>query len=364
LPDWIATAHPGLEPVIARELSDHVHRGPIEPGAVPFTATLASGAALARRLHTPGRLQVQVTSGRVSTYGELAALVRRADWSPFLGRHTEVDVRVSSRESRLHHKDAIEKKVSYALRDAARKLPPGPRKGGHRGGRLHQRLHVRLLGDIATLSMDAGGELLHRRGWRQAQGKASLRENLASALLVLAGWEPDEPLLDPFCGAGTIPIEAALMARGQGPFVGRRLACEDWPSVTQPPSRRPASAVTVQISGFDKEPTAMDQSNENARRASVSIDFRLFDVAHLEAPAPLGLIVTNPPYGQRLGVDVGGVYAALGRALTGPLAGWRAVFLSPHASLARKVHPDAVRLTTFKNGGISVGVWAVEGEDA
>lgn len=354
---WTALAHPGLEPVVAHELSRNGVDGRVEPGAVTFAAPLETGIDLAHRLHTPDRVLLQVTAGPASSYDQLAALVRRAPWTPVLTRFAPIEVNVASATSRLRHRDALTKKVALAIQDVQRGLQPERGRGRPQG----QRVHVRIRDDAAVISIDTGGEHLHRRGWRQQQGKASLRENLASSLLELAGWEPDEALLDPMCGSGTVLIEAALRVRAGGPFVGRTLACRSWPALSKwsparPLPRRPLAPLL----GTDREHESVLAAEGNARRAGVQVDWRQLDLEDVQAPAPTGLVVTNPPYGKRLGQNVGGVYAALGRALRGPLQGWRALFIAPDPTLARKVDRRAAALTTFQNGGVRVGVYAVD----
>jgi putative N6-adenine-specific DNA methylase len=345
---WTATAHPGLEPVVARELAALGVEGRPEAGAVTFSLSLEDGADLAHRLHTPDRVLVQVARGPARSLDELAALVRRADWKHHIGRFGEVEVKASGRGSKLRHRETVEKKVARAIEDARRKLRPlrGPRP-------TTQRVQVPI---------DAGGEHLHRRGWRRTPVKAPLRENLAASLLVLAGWDPAEPLLDPFCGSGTVLVEAGLMARGRGPFIDRRLACRDWPALARwSPDGRPPRPVRPRLAGSDRSPDALLAAESNASRAGVDATWRRLDVSEVEPDGAAGLVVTNPPYGKRLGESVGGVYAALGRALRGPLEGWRALFLAPTPELARKVDRRAERLTGFSNGGVSVGVWALDG---
>ena len=155
--------------------------------------------------------------------------------------------------------------MERTLADAVRGAGPA------RGATVAQRVQVRLVDDLAEVSLCTGGELLHRRGWRSEAGRAPLRENLAASLLLIAGWEGDEALVDPFCGSGTLGIEAALLATGRSPFVGRALACSVWPalgrfSVHLPPP----TPLEVPIQGSDREPQALLAAQEQTRRAGVS----------------------------------------------------------------------------------------------
>jgi putative N6-adenine-specific DNA methylase len=353
---WFASIQPGLEPVLHKELASRGVRGEAQPGGVAFKAEIGAGAILAASLRSPSRLLCEVTRGRARTYDELAALVRKAPWGEFCVPRQPVDVSVSASASRLHHREAVGKKVEHAIADALR----GPRRTARRVQGGPQRVHVRMDADLAIVSVDAGGELLHHRGWRRDAGKAPLRENLAACLLLLAEYDGREPLVDPLCGAGTLPIEAALLASGRSPFVGRRFAWQTWPAAASVKLPNPQGAPTGVILGIDKEASALEDARRNARRARVDVTWREANVAELGAPDGPGLVVANPPYGKRLGKDVSGVYAALGKRLRERFDGWRVTFLAPSAKLATTLDRRATQLTTFRNGGLLVGVYTLE----
>lgn len=357
---WYAVLPPGLEAVGARELRAHaVTDLSVLPGGVRFRAPLEQGARLAALLRTPGRLLLELATGSAPTLEALAGLVRRTDWRPYLTPWTPLEIQVSAKESRVRYRDTAGAKVEHAIRDALR----GPRVAGLRPkwDPPSQRVMVRLEHDQATLSLDVGGELLHLRGWRKISGRAPIRENLASCLLGIAGWDGSEPLLDPFCGSGTIPIEAWLQAAGRPPWVQRTFAFASWPAMEKVrlPDPRRGHPVEVEIWGADKESQALAAAHENAALAGVHPRWMQCDVADLEPPCPTGLILTNPPYGERLGQRVDGVYATFGRTLRERFAGWRALYLAPNRGLAQMVDREARELTTFSNGGIRVGVYGL-----
>ena len=181
---------------------------------------------------------------------------------------------------------------------------------------LPQRVQLRLVDDEATLSVDAGGELLHFRGWRSSVGEAPIRENLASALLYLSGWDMQEPLVDPFCGAGTILIEAALMAAGKNPFTRRDFACSEWPALLKKKWNTQDINPTIRtpiLVGSDRDPKALVAAKENGERAGVQVRWLRHPASELGPPAATGLIVTNPPYGHRLEEEA--AYQQLGEML-------------------------------------------------
>jgi putative N6-adenine-specific DNA methylase len=217
-----------------------------------------------------------------------------------------------------------------------------------------------LVADKASISVDSSGELLHRRGWRQQVARAPIRENLAAAVLRVAGWRPGDALVDPMCGSGTLAIEAAAWAAGRAPGGSRAFAFERWPchsqkiwkksKVHRPPSGRQA------VVAADRDPGAVRAAKGNVARAGldgrVSIVHSAF--ADLDPPpGEPGWIVANPPYGQRLGASAGVVRHIL-EVHRSRWRGWSLALLVPDA-LARGT--ELRRVANFKNGGIPVGVW-------
>jgi putative N6-adenine-specific DNA methylase len=340
-------APPGLEPVVARELD---RAAEVVPGGVRFEAPLAEGLALARVLRTPSRMLLELANGRAHSLQDLGDLLAGVDWTPFLDRRMPLAIHVSG--SRLGRRDVVEKKVAHVLEAKLRKGRPGPPPP-------EQGVFVRI-GDDVSISLDVGG-LLHKRGWRTEQGKAPLRENFAACMLVAAGFAGGRPLLDPFCGSGTIPIEAALLAAGRSPFIRDRVFPADaWPCTPRPVE--PRGGRHAAIAGSDSSTAEIDRARRNAQRAGVAIELEVRTIDRAEHGGDGGLVVANPPYGERLGKDVRGVYAAFGRVLRERFAGWDAVFLAPDERLAATVDRDAERITTFQNGGLRVGMYARAGD--
>ncbi len=367
-----AVIHPGLEGIVQAELSRLGIEGEVVPGGVRFDADHARVVDLARTMRTPSQLLLELGSGPAKSPDQLVGLVRKQPWKSLFHPLSKVKVVVSSRQSALRFRDAAAGTVTTAIREAL-KGPFNPDREAR--PRQVQVVQVRLDNDLATISVDAGGELLHRRGWRTEAGKAPLRENLAACLVWLSDWKPGQALLDPFCGSGTIPVEAALLGAGRSPFVGRTFACDEWRGGAGAPRAgsgargpRPArregkpkgspGSSTGAFFGSDHYGPALDVAANNARRAGVNVSFRQVDVAVLTPPAPTGTLVCNPPYGDRLGTSVAGVYGTFGRALRENFTGWTACFIAPDPSLAQRVDRRAERLAHFKNGGIPVGVYA------
>lgn len=355
---WFAVVPPGLEPVVARELSWLGVSGEVVTGGIEFDASVEDGARLCAAVRSPARLLLRIAHGEARTLRGLAQLVESVDWSPYFQDRARVEVAASTSRSRLYRRDIVASKVESALAGALRKQVRAQRG---RPPRIPQRLLVRIDNDRVTLSLDAGGELLHRRGWRTSSVRAPLRENLAAAMLIAAGWDGEEALLDPFCGSGTIPIEGALMAAERAPWTSRAFAWEEWPVLGGQRARQPRGVpLSVPIVGSDHDAKSITACMDNAGRAGVSIDWRHLQVTDIEPPAPVGLVAANPPYGRRLGQRVRGVYVRFGQVLRERFGGWRVVFLAPNDRLAHAAHSEAQRLTTFRNGGIRVGLFIIE----
>lgn len=226
---------------------------------------------------------------------------------------------------------------------------------------------VRFDHDICTISADASGELLHRRGYRLAVGKAPLRETLAAAMLIGAEWDPSTPLIDPMCGSGTIVIEGAMIARRIAPGLSRPFAAERWPETRDgvwKTARADAKkeiipATGVPIIAADRDEGAIANAKANAKRVGVQdmIDFRVAAVSALEVPdAPRGLLVANPPYGVRVGdsASLRDLFARLGQVVHERCVGWRVGLLSADRSSDAQVRLPFTEVFATSNGGISV----------
>jgi putative N6-adenine-specific DNA methylase len=227
---------------------------------------------------------------------------------------------------------------------------------------------VRVAHDVVTVSVDSSGAHLHRRGWRRATAKAPLRETLAAAMVMACGWRHDVPFVDPLCGSGTVAIEAALLAGGRAPGRGRSFAFQHWPSfapgtwasVCADVARadRAASSVTIApIVAADRDAGAVRAAIDNAARAGVAgavVVRRAPLAATLDAlPSPPGWIVTNPPYGARVGgADLRDLYATLGRA-----SDWGLGVLAADRVLAGHTGRPLTEQFHTSNGGLPVTFW-------
>jgi putative N6-adenine-specific DNA methylase len=204
-------------------------------------------------------------------------------------------------------------------------------------------------------------------------GKAPIRETLAAAALLSAGWRGDVPLLDPMCGSGTIPIEGALIARRMAPGLGRHFAFEQWPDfdartwrqVREDAESRVLPVSPVAIRGSDRDAGAIESAQANAKRAGVAdtVEFAVHAISAIDPPAESGLIVSNPPYGVRVGDRdrLRNLYAQLGKVIRAKAPGWRVALVSADHALERQTGLNLRPVLRTTNGGIRVRVVAADG---
>lgn len=357
----------GLESIVARELSALAAGRALEvlgaePGGVEFQADLAALYDANLRLRAASRILVRVGSFHASAFHELERRARRLPWEAFLSPGAAVSTAVTSKKSRLYHQDG----VAERLLAAAGERVTGLRAAKQPADEDSRLLVVRVFRDQVTVSADSSGELLHRRGYRLATAKAPLRETLAAAMLLASGWDGSGPLVDPMCGSGTLPIEAALLARRIPPGLHRRFGFQTWPGYDPPLwERRRAAAMDDVLSrapapivGSDRDEGAVGAARENAERAGVGGDivFRRATISAFEPPAPSGLLITNPPYGRRIGerARLRNLFAQLGNVVRRRAPGWSVAFLSAHAELARQTGLPLESVLETLNGGIRV----------
>jgi putative N6-adenine-specific DNA methylase len=300
---------------------------------------------------------------RARALGELerkAALLPFADWLP---RDATLRLRVTCHKSRLYHQRAIAERVLRASGLAGAAAAP---EGEEDDGAATQLVVVRIVRDEVTVSLDSSGALLHRRGYRQATGKAPLRETLAAALLLASGYDGTLPLLDPFAGSGTIAIEGALLARRIPPGLARPFACQrwtgwpeaEWAALLAAARARILPRAPAPIVGADRDAGAMRSARSNAERAGAADDIRFETrtVSALEPVAGAGLVVSNPPYGVRVseGRDLRDLYARLGQVMAERLPGFGLTLLVPAEPLERATGRLFKVLFRTGNGGLPV----------
>ena len=363
---------PGMEAITAREVAElGLARGRAARtvrGGVEFSGEMADLYRANLLVRTGNRVTVRVGKFHAATFAELRERAARLAWEFYLHPGQVVDVRATCRKSRLYHSDAVAERVAGAIGDRMGK--PVTLAEGHddeEADHPPQRVLVRLFRDRCTISIDTSGALLHRRGYRLATAKAPLRETLAAGMMLASGWDGRAPLLDPFCGSGTIPIEAALWARQIAPGKGRRFAFMDWPHFAPDvwaevldaalAAERPAAPP---ILASDRDAGAIQAAEANAARAGVAADIAWAQQAvSAIAPSPgPGWVVTNPPYGVRVSAsrDLRDLYAQFGNVLRARCPGWRVTFLCNDLRLIGQTRLPVETSHVWPHGGLRVRV--------
>lgn len=373
LPCFAATA-PGLEPILAGELAGlGLTDSVTDVGGIAFNASPDMLVSALLWLRTASRVSLRLGTFKARTFPELERHAAHIDWAHVLTGASRVHFRVTSKKSRLYHEGAIAERLERSAMAAVPRLEAV--RAAAQAESLEddvlrepgvQRIIVRVHRDQVTLSADASGGALHRRGYRQATAKAPLRETLAAGILLSCGWRPGDPLLDPMCGSGTIPIEAAMIARQIAPGLARRFAAEQW-SILPPELFRTArerakamslSAAPVSIEASDRDAGAVAATIANAERAGVATDITCAEapISALPMHPGSGWFVTNPPYGVRVGEAdrLRSLYASLGTALVTRRPGWSLAMLSANPILAGQVGTTFVERWRASNGGIDV----------
>jgi putative N6-adenine-specific DNA methylase len=373
-----AVAAPGLESIVLAELHALAIEGRAVDGGVEWEGDAAQLMRALLHLRCAGRVLVRAASFRARTFFELERHARRVPWAQFLGPGGAVALRITARKSKLYHEGAIAERLQAAITAAVagvetRRIAT-PETDDEEQPQDAQLFVVRVLRDEFTISADATGAALHRRGYRQALAKAPLRETLAAALLHAARWQGQVPLLDPLCGSGTIPIEAALLARRIPPALAspgrapRSFAFTAWPEHDAPAwdaeVRRARANILerapVPITGSDRNAGAITAARANAARAGVDgdIEWQVAPLARAHGHEG-GALVTNPPYGVRVVTErpVREVYAGLGALLRDQRLG-RVALLSPDPALDAALRMPLEEIARTRNGGIAVRLLA------
>ena len=366
---FVVTA-PGLEEFTAQGLRSLAIEPVLEPGGMLFKGDLCALYRANLHLRTASRVLARLGNFFfATTFPELQKRASRLPWERFLTPGQPVSLRVTCRSSKLYHSDAVARTVAKAISERMGQASP-LHKLDEESNNPPQLVIVRLVDDKCTVSVDSSGVLLHKRGYRQAVAKAPLRETLAAGILLASGWDRVSPLLDPFCGSGTIPIEAALMALGIPPGSRRRFAFMGWPRYDEQlwntliTSEPKAAGGHPPILGSDRDAGAIKMSQENAERAGVVefIEFKCQAVSAITPPLlpqdEFGWVVTNPPYGLRVskGRDLRNLYAQFGHALHEKCPGWNVAVLCSDPSLLGHMQVKLDMSLGLVNGGVHVRV--------
>ncbi|WP_203361937.1 class I SAM-dependent RNA methyltransferase [Bacillus sp. REN10] len=357
----VATAAMGLEALVANEIKQLGYEGQTENGKVIFKGDEEAIARCNLWLRTADRLKIVVGEFKATTFDQLFEATKALPWEEYLPVDAEFPVQGKSVKSTLFSVSdcqAIVKKAIVERLKSKYKVQTWLQESGPLC-----KIEVALLKDKATLTIDTSGAGLHKRGYRIAQGGAPLKETLAAALVQLTNWHPDRPFVDPFCGSGTIPIEAALIGQNIAPGFNRDFVSESWPWMKQAVWDQARIEVEdkanydqpLDIAGYDIDHRMVEIARENAFEAGLGdlIEFKQMNVADFTTAKEYGVIVGNPPYGERLGdrPEVEQMYKAMGAALA-PYDTWSVYMMTSHEGFEQFYGKPATKKRKLFNGFI------------
>lgn len=368
----LATAAAGIEALVNRELKDLGYQTQTENGRVRFQGDIKAIARTNLWLRTADRVKIIVGEFDTKTFDDLFEQTKALAWEELLPIDANFPVSGrSSHHSQLHNVPSIQAITKKAIVERLSMVY-------HRRTRLTESgskypIEVAIDKDHVILTLDTTGDSLFKRGYRQAKGAAPMKENLAAALVMLAHWFPDNPFVDPVCGSGTIPIEAALIGHNIAPGINRHFMMEQWLNLTPAELldevRDEADAqahydVELDITGYDINQSMVAIAQQNARAAGLSQDitFKQLALKDWRTEKLNGVIVANPPYGERLSdqANVRELYRQMGQ-LYRPMTTWSKYILTADlefekfygapATKKRKLYNGALRTDLFQYWG-------------
>ncbi len=344
-----AVSPPGLEPIVFQELLSLGLTPKRQQGGVSFQGTLEDLYRANLWLRTASRILIRIGTFKALSFKELVTRSARYPWEIYLAEAQEIRLRVTCRRSKLYHSKAVAERI---LKGIESRLGKALEISSAESAPL---LIVRLFKDTVLLRIDSSGQDLFKRGYKVAPGPAPIRENLAAALIYLSGWDKGAPLVDPFCGTGTIPIEAAMISANIAPGLRRSFAFQRWknfdPSLWEELREKAKQQIkppSSKIWANDRAREAIQAAHLNAQAAGVKdlIHFSQKDISLFFPPSSQGFVVTNPPYGRRLSTDIRGKFASFLRRW---LPFWKIVFVSPHRTPLKGFKAEI--LASFDHGG-------------
>ncbi len=363
--EYFATVARGLETLAATELTE-LGANNVTPGfcGVSFSGDqeLLYRVNLWARL--PFRILVQLAEFPCLDATDLFAGMQSIDWQQHLTTELTMAVTATGKNDQLNHSHFTAVQVKRAITEQ-QKAKLGDRSDVDTENPA-VRINVHIAETSCTVSLDSSGNSLHRRGYRPAVGDAPLKESLAAALVKMSGWQPDLTFLDPLCGSGTLPLEATMQALNIAPGIFReQFGFETWPSFDQGLFDRlfktaeegEKSALLSPIIGSDHNSGVIQQAHSNAVKCGIDqhLQFLHRELADIEAPADCGVLMCNPPYGERLGrdIDLGDFYRLLGDVLKQRFKGWTAFVLSGNKELAKSIGLKSAQRTPVYNGTLA-----------
>lgn len=368
--ELIATTTFGLEAVVKRELQNLGYNDlVVENGKITFRATEKDIPIANLWLRSADRVLLKMGEFKATSFEELFEKTKALPWDEWVTEDGEFTVEGKSVNSKLF---SISDSQAIVKKAVVEKLKTKYKKEWFEETGAKFTIEVSLLKDIATLTIDTSGSGLHKRGYRAHSVEAPLKETLAAALIQLSYWNKDRFLLDPFCGSGTIPIEAAMIGKNIAPGLNRNFASEGWPRIKKEywqDARRKAWDVMLKdfnlnIIGSDIDKKAIDIAKENAANIGLEGDIKFItkDFRDFKFKDDYGVIICNPPYGERIGEEkeVDKLYKDMGKFL-GKLDTYSIYVLTSNEDFERLYGKDADRKRKLYNGRIKVDYYQYYG---
>ena len=370
--EWIAPCHFGLESVLKREIQDLGYEiAQVEDGRVTFYGGADAACRANVFLRTAERVLLKAGSFKAVTFDELFEKTKAIPWENYIPKNGKFWVaKASSVKSKLFSPSDIQSIMKKAMVD-----------------RLRSRYHVQwfqedgasyplrvfLMKDIVTIGIDTSGDSLHKRGYLPSAGKAPISETLAAALIMLTPWRKERILVDPFCGSGTFPIEAAMMAANIAPGMNRSFTAESWANLIDKKLWYEAideandlidDQIETDIQGYDIDGDVVRMARQNAENAGVDhlIHFQERPVSALSHPKKYGFIITNPPYGERLEEKeaLPGLYREFGESFR-KLDSWSAYMITSYEDAERYFGRKADKNRKIYNGMLKTYFYQFQG---
>lgn len=368
--ELIATTTFGLEAVAKRELMDLGYEDlVVENGKVTFKGTEEDIPKANLWLRTADRVLLKMGEFKAFTFDELFEKTKALPWDEWITEDANFIVEGKSIDSKLFSISDCQRIVEKAV---VEKLKTKYDVQWFNKTGAKYTIEVALLKDVATLTIDTSGEGLHKRGYRDRQGEAPIKETLAAAMILLSYWNKDRVLFDPFCGSGTIPIEAAMIGKNMAPGLDRSFAAEEWPRVKkeywkmarQEAFKAMDTDVKLHILGCDIDRKSILRARDNAANFGLEDDIAFFikDFREAELNNEYGVVITNPPYGERLGekLEVQELYKDLGLKFK-ELDTWSTYVITSDEDFEKHYGKKANRKRKLYNGRIKVDYYQYYG---
>ncbi|HGD6032700.1 TPA: class I SAM-dependent RNA methyltransferase [Streptococcus agalactiae] len=370
----IATAAAGLEAIVGREIRNLGIDCQVENGRVRFHGDIKTIIETNLWLRAADRIKIIVGEFPARTFEELFQGVYGLDWENYLPLGAKFPIaKAKCVKSKLHNEPSVQAISKKAVAKKLQKVFHRPEGVPLQENGAEFKIEVSILKDKATVMIDTTGSSLFKRGYRAEKGGAPIKENMAAAIIQLSNWFPDKPLIDPTCGSGTFCIEAAMIGMNIAPGFYRDFAFEAWPWVDQSQVQKVRDEaeskanydIDLDISGFDLDGRMVEIARKNAEEAGLGdvIKLKQMRLQDLKTDKINGVIISNPPYGERLlddkAVDI--LYNEMGQTFA-PLKTWSKFILTSDEGFEKKYGSQADKKRKLYNGTLKVDLYQYYGE--